>query len=141
MVTFTKLPPGEAKGARDLQSWDHRAAERRAWRSKGRQPGKKFKKSKHRKTTPTLGRGDPCPRCAYPMLVREHAQITDEQLNKPYYYARWFWCDNPACKTTTVMPERFKVFPTQPEPEAAEEVYDDIALTVLEQTGKPPWEE
>lgn len=53
--------------------------------------------------------GDPCPRCATPMQVREHAEITPELRAKAYYYSRWFCCMNQECTTTTVMPPRFVV--------------------------------
>jgi hypothetical protein len=61
--------------------------------------------------------GEPCPRCGCPTQIREHRYITAKELRKPYYYSRWFFCRNPACKTTLVMPERYKVFNVEPETE------------------------
>jgi hypothetical protein len=55
------------------------------------------------------GNGDPCPRCGIPMQVRKHGHIGDKQLRQPFYYAQWFYCANPNCRTKLVMPERFKV--------------------------------
>jgi hypothetical protein len=55
------------------------------------------------------GDGDPCPRCKRIMQIREHTFITEKHLNQPYYYSRWFNCTNPQCRTTLVMPERFRV--------------------------------
>jgi hypothetical protein len=51
------------------------------------------------------GDGDPCPRCGGPMQVREF----EEQLPQPSTYTRWFCCMNKTCKTTLVMPARYKV--------------------------------
>jgi hypothetical protein len=54
--------------------------------------------------------GDPCPRCGREMAVCEHDRITDKQLRQPFYYSRWFRCLRGDCRTTLVMPERFKVW-------------------------------
>jgi hypothetical protein len=51
------------------------------------------------------GDGHPCPRCGGPMQVREY----EEQLPQPSSYTRWFCCMNKTCKTTLVMPARYKV--------------------------------
>jgi hypothetical protein len=53
--------------------------------------------------------GDPCPRCGVPMQIREHNGIGEKQLRQPFFYTRWFCCMNRRCKTTLVMPERYKV--------------------------------
>jgi hypothetical protein len=66
------------------------------------------KKKKH--FVVIAGDGDPCPRCGRPTQIREHPEITDKQLRQPFYYSRWFNCINPTCKTTLVMPDRFRVF-------------------------------
>lgn len=56
------------------------------------------------------GEGDMCHRCGQPTQIREHKEITAKQLNQPFYYSRWFNCTNPQCKTTLIMPERYRVF-------------------------------
>ena len=33
-----------------------------------------------------------------------------KHLKQPYYYSRWFYCINPKCRATMVMPDRFRVF-------------------------------
>jgi hypothetical protein len=55
------------------------------------------------------GDGDPCPRCGVPMQIREYNNLTDKHLHRPYFYTRWFCCTNKSCRTTLVMPERYKV--------------------------------
>lgn len=55
------------------------------------------------------GDGDPCPRCKRPTEIREHAFITSKHLSQPYYYSRWFNCTNRRCRTTVIMPDRFRV--------------------------------
>jgi hypothetical protein len=54
--------------------------------------------------------GDRCPRCGQWTQVRAHKEITDKQLSQPFYYSRWFVCVNRRCRTTLIMPERFKMF-------------------------------
>jgi hypothetical protein len=55
------------------------------------------------------GEGDPCPRCGVPMQIREYNKLTNKHLYRPYFYTRWFCCVNKSCRTTLVMPERYKV--------------------------------
>ena len=55
------------------------------------------------------GDGDPCPRCGVPMQICQPDGIGDRQLRQPFFYTRWFCCMNKQCKTTLVMPERYKV--------------------------------
>ena len=55
------------------------------------------------------GEGDPCPRCGVPMQIREYNNLTDKHLHRPYFYTRWFCCMDKSCRTTLVMPERYKV--------------------------------
>lgn len=110
---------------------------------------KRFESS--RATSPKIKRhavvsmnGDPCLRCSRPTEAREHVAITDRILRQPFYYSRWFYCRNPSCRTTTIMPERFKVTVGESPP-------DDIALEILDQMnrefitdrqdGRPPWED
>jgi hypothetical protein len=45
------------------------------------------------------------------MEIHEHNSVGDKQLRQPFYYKRWFRCTNKSCKTTLVMPERYKVRP------------------------------
>jgi hypothetical protein len=61
------------------------------------------------------GRGYPCPRCGKPTQIREHRAITDRELRRPFYYERWFHCQNPHCRTTVIVPDRYRVFNIQPE--------------------------
>ena len=56
------------------------------------------------------GEGDACPRCAEPMQIREYDGV-DEELPRNPFFTRWFCCMNKACKTTLVMPARYKVDP------------------------------
>jgi hypothetical protein len=51
---------------------------------------------------------DACPRCGQPMQIREYDGIDEKQLREPSY-TRWFCCMNKTCKTTLVMPARYKV--------------------------------
>lgn len=55
------------------------------------------------------GEGDPCPSCSRPMQIREHSVLSEKHLRQPYYFSRWFCCQNKKCRTTLVMRERFKV--------------------------------
>jgi hypothetical protein len=54
------------------------------------------------------GDGDPFPRCGQPMQIREYDGV-DEELPSQPFFTRWFCCMNKACKTTLVMPARYKV--------------------------------
>jgi hypothetical protein len=90
-----------------------------------------------------LGRiGDPCPRCGQLTEVREHRSVTAKLLRQPFYYSRWFYCTNPSCRTTLIMPEHFRVYPAQPEPRPQQ--FDDIVLSVLNEQAthddRPPWD-
>ena len=58
---------------------------------------------KRRKPIVIPGDGDRCPRCGD--AVRELDGIGDQR----FFYTRWFCCMNKQCKTTLVMPERYKV--------------------------------
>ena len=93
-------------------------------------------KSGRRNLVIIAGKGDLCPRCKQPTQIREHIKTTEVELRKPFYYSRWFYCQNTSCKTTLIMPDRFKVLPKAPEAsvEKAEEVATQTNLT-------PPWEE
>jgi hypothetical protein len=55
------------------------------------------------------GDGDPCPRCGMSMQIREYSNSTDQYLRRPYFYTRWLCYMNKSCRTTMVMPERYKV--------------------------------
>jgi hypothetical protein len=54
--------------------------------------------------------GPVCPRCGCPTEIREHERITEKELARPFYYSRWYNCPNQDCKTTTIMPDEFKVW-------------------------------
>jgi hypothetical protein len=99
------------------------------------------------KRTRIVGRdGDPCPRCQQPTEIREHTTITEKELSRPFYYRRWFNCTNPRCRTTLVMPERFKVY-REAEPEPKTETQEWLerwwdGLTPDERGGERlPWED
>jgi hypothetical protein len=55
------------------------------------------------------GVGDPCPRCGEPMQIREYADPKEKQEERAYFYTRWFCCINKTCKTTLVMPARYRM--------------------------------
>jgi len=55
------------------------------------------------------GEGDPCPRCGVPMQIREPDGIGDRQRRQSFFYTRWFCCMDKQCKTTLVMPARYRV--------------------------------
>jgi hypothetical protein len=102
--------------------------------------------------------GDPCPRCGVPMQVRKHHTIGEKQLRQPFYYSQWFCCRNPKCKTTMVMPERFKVmtpvvwgdsWPDEKSVSTANRLLqpDDLAVSSANRkpepadpNERPPWE-
>ena len=67
------------------------------------------KKRQRNRAVVVPGDGDPCPRCGVPMQIREYSNLTDNDLHRPYFYTRWFCCMNKSCRTTLVMPERYKV--------------------------------
>lgn len=87
--------------------------------------------------------GDPCPRCGRKTQIREHKKITARELRQPFYYSRWFKCLNHNCRTTLIMPERFRVYPVDREPELLIPPpipqFDDVVLSVLD-ADRPPWE-
>jgi hypothetical protein len=113
---------------------------------------------KHKQKHKVVGmNGDPCPRCRKPTEIREHTEITAKHLAQPFFYERWFNCVNPACKTTLIMPDRYRVFAS----EATREQYadgplfrqpdrlhdgDDAVMDVLNTVQepdpheRPPWE-
>jgi hypothetical protein len=94
------------------------------------------------KTIVIPGDGNPCPRCGMPMEIREHNGIGHKQLRQPYYYTRWFYCTNKSCKTTLVMPERYKVM----NPVVRSNTCSDNAKPTVMQperadaNERPPWE-
>jgi hypothetical protein len=79
------------------------------------QPAKTTRQQPHKpksgkgKTTVIPRDGDPCPRCGVPMEIHEHNSVGDKQLRQRSYYTRWFRCANKSCKTTQIMPPRYKV--------------------------------
>jgi hypothetical protein len=48
------------------------------------------------------------------MQIREYGEASKEHPDQPYFYARWFCCMNKSCRTTLVMPERYKVMNPMP---------------------------
>jgi hypothetical protein len=67
-----------------------------------------------RKTVVVGKNGDPCPRCGCSTEIRQHKQVGAEQLRQPFYYSRWYYCANANCRTSMIMPEKFKVCPSAP---------------------------
>ena len=65
-------------------------------------------KRKRRKSIVIPGDGDPCPRCGAPMQIREYDDCERKQMSQQFF-TRWFCCMNKTCKTTLVMPARYKV--------------------------------
>jgi hypothetical protein len=92
--------------------------------------------------------GPPCPRCGEVTQIREHKAIRAKELARPFYYSRWYYCANPRCRTTTIMPPEFIVVPEG----SAREAQDVVARVMRERTreealaecraydGPPPWE-
>jgi hypothetical protein len=71
--------------------------------------GKLKGKRSRKKCIVVPGDGDPCPRCGNPMQIREYAGLNEKEERRSSFYTRWFCCMNKACKTTLVMPARYKV--------------------------------
>ena len=72
--------------------------------------GRKLKGKRSRKKCVVIpGEGDPCPRCGKPMQIREYAGPNKKQEGRASFYTRWFCCMNKSCKTSLVMPVRYKV--------------------------------
>jgi len=86
------------------------------------------------------GAGDPCPRCGRPTEIREHPRITDRERRRPYYYQRWFYCRNTACRTSTIVAERYRIFNT---PNLVPPLCEEVSATDLAAAGSstegPPW--
>jgi hypothetical protein len=84
------------------------------------------------------GRGDPCPRCGRPTEIREHACITDRERRRPFYYRRWFYCTNRRCRTTTIVPDRYRV-PGAAVERRLEQIAEQLNLgpMVNREKGKP----
>jgi hypothetical protein len=102
---------------------------------------------KHKKHQ-VIGIGPPCPRCRQRTEVRAHTEITAKHLAQPFYYERWFYCNNRACRTTLIMPEEARVYrdeATRARFERYSSVpsrFEDVLLEVLDEgSGKAPWEE
>lgn len=148
-IKITRYRPGRAIGAGDLHAWASRRLagksgvpndekrQRKKWRKfLKRQRRKKLKASLLRPVeSESRLMGPPCPRCKHATAVREHPAITEKQLRQPFYYSRWYICRNPACKTTTIMPEEFRVYrddDTRRKFEEKPEPFSDIALDVLD---------
>ena len=67
------------------------------------------RREKNRPKPTVAGGGIPCPRCGQLTQIREHKELTDKILAQPFYYSRWFYCDNKRCKTTLIMRDEYKV--------------------------------
>jgi hypothetical protein len=91
-----------------------------------------------RNSVVVAGSGDPCPRCGCPTQIREHGAITDKLLAQPFYHSRWFVCRNHRCRTSTITPDRFRVFRddqtrAQFEPEH-DKPFSDVVMETLDAT-------
>jgi hypothetical protein len=69
----------------------------------------KFKPNRKQKFVVVPGVGERCPRCRGETEIREHDVLTEKHFRQPFYYSRWFYCNNGQCKTTLIMPDKFKV--------------------------------
>lgn len=89
--------------------------------------------------------GNSCPRCGGRTEVRVHTAITEKHLRQPWYYSRWFYCTNPRCRTTLIMPARYIVRRVRRRPQLEPELSaeDDIVMAILNEgdRSKPPWED
>lgn len=92
----------------------------------------RWKPNKKGKYKVVPGLGNPCPRCHRYTEIREHTEITEKHLTQPFYYSRWFRCNNARCQVTQYMPEEFKVFKEKREILQEPEPFDDIALSILD---------
>ena len=43
------------------------------------------------------------------LQMREYDQVDEKQPSQSFSYERWFCCTNKVCKTTLVMPARYKL--------------------------------
>jgi hypothetical protein len=94
------------------------------------------------------GQGDPCPRCGRATEIREHPEIGERQLRQPFYYKRWYNCRNDNCRTTLIMPERFKVWNppagavTEPEPAYPDRpvLWTETGEAEVTTAGPLPWD-
>jgi len=68
------------------------------------------KKGKRSTAVIVPGPGPECHRCHRPTEIRQHKFITEKHLRQPFYYSRWFVCQNKNCATTQIMPDEFRVF-------------------------------
>jgi hypothetical protein len=48
------------------------------------------------------------------MQIREYADSSEKQERRASFYTRWFCCIDKSCRTTLVMPERYKVISPMP---------------------------
>jgi hypothetical protein len=64
---------------------------------------------KHKKHW-VVGKGIECHRCGEVTEERAHITITDKELSRPFYYARWYNCNNPKCATTLIMKDEDRVY-------------------------------
>jgi hypothetical protein len=93
----------------------------------------------------TLGTsGVCCPRCGRATEIRSHRYITAKQLRKAFYYSRWFYCVNPHCRTSTIVPDRYRVFNVEPETERRmAAIAGQLGLAQADVTANsseaPPW--
>ena len=80
------------------------------------------------------GDGPPCPRCEQPTEIRVHTAITDKELSRPFYYSRWYRCNNEFCRTTLIMPKEFIVW-KEPETNGENKVPDLFEMVGMRHRG------
>lgn len=83
-------------------------------------------KSKYRVTGEV---GKNCIKCGKPTEVREHTHISEKQLRQPYYFSKWYNCNNPTCKTSIFMDEKFKVWNRNKAAQKIKEVQEYYQMT------------
>jgi hypothetical protein len=73
--------------------------------------------------------------------VHEHVEVTPKHLRQPWYYAKWFYCTNPKCKTTMIMPDRYRVFRGDRQAACSGGFQnDDIVMAMLSESDTP-WDD
>ena len=78
------------------------------------------------------------------MPALRRARITDRDRRRPYFYSRWFYCTNARCKTTTIVPDRYRVFNVEPEVERREaNIAEQLGLSsdwiTVASSAEVPW--
>jgi hypothetical protein len=96
------------------------------WIRKRRKERRRARKTRFGITMVVSESGPPCPRCKQRTEVREHKKLGERQRQTKFYFARWYRCRNPECRTTLIMPEQFKVWNYKPGGDVALDVLDEL---------------